>query len=1039
MIGIKQPLFFIIFFISGSAILFSCNNTGEISLPGNNAEPVSAVTSPLKFSTEKKLTWDTASQGGIRSVIKKLDLDKLPSRPYDTSGFQPFSKPPVEIMFDFNNLPFASFHLDSLPSKPLQFKTTLIQPPVVVKALPPYKLRGKAIAIYDLNQLQGLPAKFITFLYKDKDSLLWISSSEGLFCYDGSHIQSFGMPSMLAGIVGMMEDNAGHLWFIRTGGIGMIDRHAGTISYSTKIAAVNNSLAKLTKDINGNLWVYNKVDSAISIIKPDSQTYKNLDRSSGLPDGIALEVLEDEEKNIWINTYYGGAAIITPGSGKIKYLNKTHGLTNDTMSVMAKDSDGQLWLADANGGLNAIDIKRSMIRQYTHLQGLKRNFKISIVFDKKGQLWAGTDNGLEIIDLKKARTRYIDINQGLAGNLVIACYPAGDNEMWIGTGLGLNLIGQNGETVHPLGNEIVISLMEDSEDKIWVGTDRGISIIDKQKGVVRSLNKSNGLANNLVQSFLKYKQQIWVSTNGGLDIIDPVQKTLEHMGKREGLVNDTIYVVFKDRENKIWLTGPSNGVNMIDSSKKIILHASTENGLSDVNIQDVKQDKEGLVWLATRRSGVDVYNPETGTIKNLSGLPGLEGPAVRMMLVDEYGRIWIGTHQGIYIADKKLGTITTVASGLGLSGNRVLSLQEYNGSVIAGTNNKAILITAPAPSYISNDSTTAQQWKIADLDGSEILTREQTNAWNTDLATKNGQYLWGDRGLTVIDNIKPNTDSSVTLITGLTIMNQRQYFVKDKRLGENDTLWTADSFYTRGQEPIIPGYSKIRGLEIDSVTGPYNLPVNLEIPYNNNYMQFLFGQFNSGQQDTVWYSYFLDGIDKNWSAPTANLSTENYLNLPPGNYIFKVTSKGPGGSWGVPATLSFTILPPWYKTWWAFALYALIAGALIRIYVVYRSRQLKKENKLLEEKVNLRTKQLQKSIEDLKSTQDQLIQSEKMASLGELTAGIAHEIQNPLNFVNNFSEVNTELIEEMKEEIEKGNFEEVKALAFDDIAQMSKK
>jgi signal transduction histidine kinase len=122
--------------------------------------------------------------------------------------------------------------------------------------------------------------------------------------------------------------------------------------------------------------------------------------------------------------------------------------------------------------------------------------------------------------------------------------------------------------------------------------------------------------------------------------------------------------------------------------------------------------------------------------------------------------------------------------------------------------------------------------------------------------------------------------------------------------------------------------------------------------------------------------------------------------------------------------------PPWWRTWLAYIIYTLLfIAAVFGLDRIMRRRIMLAERQKNQERELAQAREIEKAYTDLKATQFQLVQSEKMASLGELTAGIAHEIQNPLNFVNNFSEVSKELIGEMREELNRGDIDEAKVIA----------
>jgi len=230
---------------------------------------------------------------------------------------------------------------------------------------------------------------------------------------------------------------------------------------------------------------------------------------------------------------------------------------------------------------------------------------------------------------------------------------------------------------------------------------------------------------------------------------------------------------------------------------------------------------------------------------------------------------------------------------------------------------------------------------------------------------------------------------------------------------------------------------RLREKEINAETdGILTTPLwkteEIQLTHDQNVFSFDFFAIDFMSPGDEKYLFMLENYDYEWHDIGSD-HRASFFNIPPGTYNFRVKAVTGDGS-AVEKSIRIIINPPWWKTWWAYLIYAVLATVVsYLIYKYQKSYIVKRERQKTQEKELAQAKEIEKAYHELKTTQQQLIQSEKMASLGELTAGIAHEIQNPLNFVNNFSEINKELLIELKEEIDKGNLNEIKAIANDVI------
>lgn len=552
--------------------------------------------------------------------------------------------------------------------------------------------------------------------------------------------------------------------------------------------------------------------------------------------------------------------------------------------------------------------------------------------------------------------------------------------------------------------------------------------------------------------------RLWLGTDDGLNIFDPITEEFEVLRPKDlqGVRGHALIPIYIDTiHQKAWLT------------TNTALYSPFYAG--DIYLMDIR----------TRKCSPMVFLDGTKMLDTLLIMPTYSVPYKNGFLIedDSHGVFEIKGDTplaNLVIRFKKREHISHTA----ISQNRFLFLKNNDQSGIyplnftfENQNGKWNRISSPLDSiewfsivYIEKDQSywVSLENEIVhyDIDFRKLHSYNQQDGYpgkyTFNLLADHAGNIWSNNIASQITRLNTSTGIFYTLSEADGYQQQpyewgpaavdgggNLYFGIGWNAGNAKSNWGLDRIYPErfASENNIQVY--LQTLAINQQPFPLSAGLNrlqeLTLGHDENNIKIEAGiiDFYAKGKGKIRYKLEADGKAADWQYPQDHAIRLD--GLPPAAYRLVVQASTYGNEFNSPKkVLNFVINPPFWQTWWFMILAAITLFGSVYAIIQYRSRSLKQQNIQLEQKVALRTRELKLSLENLKETQTHLIQQEKMASLGELTAGIAHEIQNPLNFVNNFSEVNREMLEEMKSEIDKGNMEEVKAIAGDLIVNEEK-
>ena len=849
-----------------------------------------------------------------------------------------------------------------------------------VAAEEPDVIEAKDMDMHDQNlagfryfrKQQGLKSDVVRSIHEDKLGNLWLGTWGGGICrYDGKSFATYSAQEGLNNdeIYNIQEDRIGNLW-ISTKGSGAIRYDGRNFNYFSKEQGLLSDIVYcMLEDSKGRIWLGTYTGG---VAMYDGKSLTNYTTRNGLSSNTIYSIMEDKHGNIWFGTW-GGGAMRYDGQSFSHYTKENGLLSNDIMSIH-EDSKGNIWFGAKEGGLVMYD--GASFFQYTTENGLSSNEVYSIHEDRHGKLWFGTwGGGVSVFD-GQSFIRYAN-TEGLSSDYIYSIHEDRYGHIWLGTsGGGISIFSEqsfsNLTSFDGLSKNEVYSILEDHSGNIWFGTwDGGITKFDGQSYSHYTITE--GLNNSIIYCMHEDKSgNIWIGTSGGgINHFDG--KSFKHLTSKEGLINDYVLSVFEDNERNLWFGTFGGGVVKYDG--QYLTNYSTKNGLSDNQVLCITQDKSGAMWFGTYGGGVTKFDGSTFT--HFKASSGLRNDIVYSIIQDQSGNMWFATY-GEGLARYDGNNFAHFTTKDGLSNNYIISMKEdSSGEFWIGSRNGINRTN----SRTLNEYLDARQTQPNTKSTKESFSQEPLfhpfgfSSGFTGIGCKQGAMLRSGDGTLWV-----GTDNCVTAIKteNLTLDTiAPNIHLTDLDLFNEKVSWKEISAH-REQITQLENGVQVEDIALDSLSKWYYLPIGLSLSHNNNYINFRFVGITLNEPDRVKYKYKLEGLDKDWSAITTR-NEAPYGNIPPGEYTFQVMAMNSNGLWSKPYSYAFTIRPPWWSTWWAFASYILFIAVSIISYIRWRERSLLLKQKDLEIKVDHATLEIRKQKEEVEKQKDEADLQRKVA------------------------------------------------------------